>query len=137
MGKYSKFQKKTPKKAGMNPIWRGIGCILIVIVPLMAYGLTVLFAPKIIATGKVPHDLLGYVHFPVWVFRVRILADVAYFIAHINNLWMNIIMFFVMLLILTAVASLLYSFVYAMVGPARYTGTDAPPSKYKAKKYTR
>lgn len=137
MGKYSKFQTKPTKKKVMNPIWRGIGCILIVIVPLMAYGLTILFAPKIIATGKVSHDLLGYVHFPLWVFRVMILGDIAYFIAHINNLWLNIITFLVMLLILTAIASLTYSFVYALIGPARYTATDAPPPKYKAKKYTR
>jgi hypothetical protein len=137
MAKYSKFQFKTPVKRGMNPVWRGIGCILIVVVPLMAYGLTVLFAPKIAATGKVPHDLLGTIHFPSWVFRVGILGDIAYFIAHINNLWLNIITFFVMLLILTAIASLVYSFVYSLIGPARYTATDAPPPKYKAKKYTR
>jgi hypothetical protein len=137
MAKYAKFQKKAAKKRDMNPIWRGIGCILIVIVPLMAYGLTVLVAPTIVATGKVPRELLGYVQFPLWVFKVRILADITYFIAHINNLYMNIITFLVMVLILTAVASLVYSFIYATVGPERYTATDAPPPKYKAKKYTR
>jgi len=121
----------------MNPIWRGIGCILIVIVPLLAYGLMVLFSPLIIATGKVPYQLLGYVHLPEWVFRVRILAGLALFFSSINNLWMNIITFFVMVLILTAVASLLYALVYALIGPARYSSQDAPPSKYQGKKYTR
>lgn len=137
MGKYAKFQRKSPVKRGLNPIWRGIGCILIVTVPLLAYWLMVLFSPLIIATGKVPYQLLGSVHLPEWVFRVRILAGLALFITSINNLWMNIITFFVMVLILTAVASLLYSMVYALIGPARYTPQDAPPSKHKAKKYTR
>ena len=137
MGKYAKFHRKSPVKRGMNPIWRGIGCILIVIVPLLAYGLMVLVSPLIIATGKVPYQLLGYVHLPEWVFRVRILAGIALFFTSISNLWMNIITFFVMVLILTGVTSLLYALAFALIGPARYTSLDAPPSKYKAKKYTR
>jgi hypothetical protein len=137
MAKYSKFQRKSPEKKGMNPIWRGIGCILIIIVPLLAYGLMVLFVPPIIATGKVPYQLLGYVHFPDWIFKVRIGTDIAVFIGGINNLWLNIIIFFVMVLILTTVASLLYSVIYSLVGPARYSALDAPPSKHKVKVYKR
>jgi len=121
----------------MNPIWRGIGCILIVVVPLLAYGMMLVFVPPIIATGKVPYQLLGHVQFPEWAFKVRIVADIASYISSIDNLWMNIITFFVMLLILTAVASLLYSMIYALIGPARYSELDAPPTKYKGKKYTR
>jgi hypothetical protein len=137
MGKYAKYQRKSVEKRGMNPIWRGIGCILIIIVPLMAFGLMVVFTPSIISTGKVPYQLLGHVHFPDWAFKLRITADIASYISSIDNLWMNIITFFVMLLILTAVTSLLYSMIYTLVGPARYSAQDAPPPKYKGKKYTR
>jgi hypothetical protein len=137
MGKYSKFQRKSPAKKGLHPIWRGIGCIFIIVVPLLAYGLMLVFVPPIIATGKVPPQLLGYVHFPDWAFRYRAISGIATFISSLNNLGVNIVTFFVMLLILTAVASLLYSMIYSVVGPARYSQVDAPPSKYKAKKYTR
>jgi len=137
MGKYSKFQHKSPAKKGLHPIWRGIGCILIIVVPLLAFGLMLVFVPPIIATGKVPHQLLGHIQFPEWVSRYRMLSGTATFIHSINNLGVNIVTFFVMLLILTGVASLLYSMIYSVVGPARYTQLDAPPSKYKAKKYTR
>jgi len=137
MGKYAKYQHKSVERRRMNPIWRGIGCILIIIVPLMAFGLMVVFAPSIIATGKVPYQLLGFVHFPDWAFKFRMTAYIASFISSINNLWLNIITFFVMLLILTTVTSLVYSLVYAMVGPARYSAEDAPPPKYKAKAYKR
>ena len=61
----------------------------------------------------------------------------ATFIGSIHNLWMKMLTWFVILLLLTAVASLLYSMIYSLVGPARYTELDALPSKYKAKKYTR
>jgi hypothetical protein len=137
MGKYSKYYRKSVEKAEMHPIWRGIGCILIVIVPLMAFGMMVVFVPPIIATGKVPNQLLGHVQFPDWAFKVRIVSDIAGYIGSIDHLWLKIITFFVMLLILTGVTSLLYSAVYTMVGPARYSALDAPPSKHKAKKYTR
>ncbi len=137
MGKYSKYQRKSAEKKGMNPIWRGIGCLLIVIVPLVSYILMVLLGPLVIATGKIPYQLLGHVNFPAWVWRYRILNGIALFILNLNNLWFNILAFFVILLVLTAVTSLVYSLIYSLVGPARYSETDAPPSKYKAKKYTR
>jgi len=137
MAKYAKYRIKSAEKKGMNPLWRGIGCILIVIVPLMAYGLMLVFVPPLIATGKVPNQLLGYVQFPDWAYKFRAVAGIAGFIGSINNLWMNILTWFVMLLILIAVASLLYSMIYSLVGPARYSELDAPPAKYKAKVYKR
>jgi hypothetical protein len=137
MAKYAKYQRKSPEKKGANPIWRGIGCILIIVVPLLAYGLMLVFVPPIIATGKVPTQLLGHVHFPEWAFKLRISADIARYISSIDNLWINIITFFVILLLLTTVASLLYSMIYTLIGPAQYSELDAPPTKYKGKKYTR
>ena len=137
MGRYSKFHRKSPVKKGLHPIWRGIGCILIIVVPLLAYGLMLVFVPPIIATGKIPYQLLGNVHFPEWAYHYRMLSGIAIFISSINNLLMDIVTFFVMLLLLTGVASLLYSIFYSVVGPVRYSQVDAPPSKYRAKKYTR
>jgi hypothetical protein len=137
MAKYAKYKVKIDENKGMNPIWRGIGCILIVVVPLLAFGLMILIVPSIIATGKVPYQFLGYVHFPDWAYKFQMTADIANFIGSIKDLWVNMITFFVIILILTTVASLLYSWVYSVVGPARYTELDAPPSKHKAKKYTR
>jgi hypothetical protein len=137
MGKYTRYQLKSPVKKVMHPIWRGIGCILIIVIPLMAYGLMLITAPAIIKTGLVPYQLLGYLHFPVWVFRFHITSAIAVFIGSLKNLWFNIIVFFVMLLILAGITSSLYSALYQLVGPARYTSLDAPPSKHKAKRYTR
>jgi hypothetical protein len=137
MGKYSKFQFKPVGKKGKNPIWRGIGCILIVIALVLAYWLTVTFVPSIIATGRVPYQLLGHIHFPDWAYRFRMTTEIASFISRFNNLWMNIITFIVMMVLLTGVGSLVYAMIYSVIGPPRFTAQDAPPSKYKAKKYTR
>lgn len=137
MSKYVKYRIRPTEKQGLNPIWRGIGCILIVVVPLLAFGLTVLIAPTLIATGKVPYQLVGYVHFPDWAYRVIIISSIAHFIGSFKNLWLNIITFFVIVLILTTVASLLYAWIYSLIGPARYTALDAPPSKHKGRAYKR
>lgn len=137
MTKYQKFQRPAHEKKELNPIWRGIGCLLIVIVPLLSYWLMLFAVPLIIATGKVPYQIMGYVHFPPWAFKVQIVAAIASYIGSIENLWLGIITFIVIALILTTVASLLYSLIYALIGPVRYTELDAPPTKYKAKKYTR
>jgi len=137
MAKYAKFQRQSPGKKELNPIWRGIGCILIVIVPVLSYVLMLFFAPLIIATGKVPYQLLGRVQFPEWMFKVKIGVIIANYLGSINNLWLNIITFFVIAMILTTVASLFYTAIYSVVGPARYTELDAPPAKYSPKVYKR
>ena len=137
MGKYTRFQRKAPGKKALNPIWRGIGCILIIVVPLLAFWMMLVLVPPIIATGKVPYQLVGRVHFPEWAFKFKIVGLVATFISSIDNLWISIITFFVMLVILTGFMSLPYAILYSLIGPARYTEMDAPPTKHKVKKYTR
>jgi hypothetical protein len=121
----------------MNPLWRGIGCILIVLVPLITLGLTAIVTPVLSATGYVPHELMGHVIFPDWVFKVPILNAITAFIASINNLWLDLIIFIVILVILTGISSLIYVSVLQVIGPPRYGEKDAPPSKYKAKEYKR
>jgi hypothetical protein len=40
MAKYSMYpepQKEAPKKKPIHPIWRGIGCILLVLIPMVSY----------------------------------------------------------------------------------------------------
>ena len=137
MGKYSKYQRKSEKKPEANPIWRGIGCILIVVVPVISYALMVILTPAIVATGLVPYALLGYVKFPEWVLRTPILSDIALFIGGINDLGLKLIAFFVILLLVAAIFSLLYSLVSQVIGPPRYSDKDAPPSTHKGKIYKR
>jgi hypothetical protein len=137
MGKYVRYHSKTPGKKPMHPVWRGIGCLLIVFVPLLSLWLMTVFVPKIVATGRLPYQLVGPVHFPTWMLRLRFLDGITGFIGSLDNLWIGIITFLVILLILTAIVSISYALIYGAIGPARYTEQDAPPAKYKTKKYTR
>jgi hypothetical protein len=137
MGKYAKYQRKSQKKPEGNPIWRGVGCVLIVVVPLISYGLMIILTPMIKATNLVPYELLGRVTFPDWALRAPVLSDLTFFIGGINDLWLKVLAFFVILLLLTTISSLIYTMVFQLIGPPRYTDTDAPPAKYKAKVYRR
>ena len=137
MSRYDKFTQKSKPKPERNPIWRGIGCILMVIVPLITCALTTLAMPTLVATGLVPLQLLGHITFPDWVHRSVFLGDIASFIGGINNLWLGVLVFFIILLLLTGIFSLIYVMILQVIGPSQYGETDAAPSRYKAKKYTR
>ena len=131
------YQRKPAQKAQINPIWRGIGCILMVLLPLVTCGLTVLFTPMLAATNLAPLELMGYIRFPEWAYRWPITADIANFIGSINNLGLDLVVFVAILVLIIGIASLIYVAVLQFIGPPRYTELDAPPSGYKPKKYTR
>ncbi len=138
MAKYAKYERKTNRtKKAMNPIWRGIGCIMIFVVPLMAYGLAVLFVPAIEASGLLPHELFRRVILPEWTYTTPVIGPAASFISSIDNLWGMIMFFFIFLLVLSGVFSMLYAGIYQIVGPQQYSPLDAEPTKYKAKHYKR
>jgi hypothetical protein len=137
MGHYLRYQRKPREKKEPNPIWRGIGCLTIVIFLILAYWITTTFNTQLIATGKIPSGFLGYVHFPAWVFKLRFLSVIATFIGSINNFWLINIMFFMILLILFVVTTFIGVLIYNLLGPARYTDLDAPPTKRRAKVYKR
>ena len=84
-----------------------------------------------------PCELLGYIHFPDWVYKVPVLSGIASLIGGINNLGLGIVVFFVILVLLTGIFSLIYVTVLQIIGPPRYAEMDAPPSKHKAKRYKR
>jgi peptidoglycan/LPS O-acetylase OafA/YrhL len=108
MGRYSLFHNPQRKKPEAHPLWRGVGCIIMVALPLITFGLTVLSIPKLLMTNLVPYQLLGRVDFPVWVFHTPFLSSVAFFIRSINNLWLGLLVFIIILVLLTGISSLIY-----------------------------
>jgi hypothetical protein len=137
MGRYSHFHNPPKKKPEVDPLWRGVGCIIMVALPLITVGLTILSIPKLVATGLVPYQLMGRVIFPIWVFRTPVLSSVAIFIQSINNLWLGLIVFVVILVLISGISSVIYVSVLQVIGPPRYTEQDAPPTGYKPKVYKR
>ena len=133
MGKYAKYQRTSTKirPTPLHPIWRGIGCILWVIVPLLSYGLAVLVVGWVKPTGLIPYQLLGNPQFSPSTYNLPVLGFIAQFISSLNDLAAISLFFIAMLLVLTGLATTLYAVMYRWVGPARYSPIDAPPERYK------
>jgi hypothetical protein len=138
MAKYAKYAKQRQLKPERpHPVWRGIGCLLMIIVPTMAYALAVIVVPIMEATNKLPYELFQPIRFPDWVLRTKVLGGAAHFISSIDNLGALLIFFFIALIVLAGLFSFLYTLVYQKIGPPRYGVLDAPPSRHRPGKHSR
>jgi len=138
MAKYSKYEKKSKRgQKDINPIWRGIGCILIIIVPAISYAVTVLVLPAIHATGILPRELFMRVRLPDWTYQAPVIGGIANFLSSIDNLGALLIFFVLILLVLSSLFSIIYAAIAQAIGPARYSDVDAEPTRHKGKSVSR
>jgi hypothetical protein len=108
-----------------------------IIVPIISYFLSHVFLQAAKDRSLVPPELLGYFHFPDWIWGIPFLNTIAAFLASLKDVWATLIFFFVTLFILAGLISLVYSAIYQQIGPPRYSELDAIPSKRKTKEYKR
>jgi len=137
--KYQSFNKKEfvrPYK--IHPIWRGIGFLLMVLVPIMALAAALVLTEMGFEQGwPFMRELRGTVRLPDIMYVIPVVRNFAGWISSINNFPAKALFFVGMLLVFSGIMSLLYAMIYRLVGPPRYTPLDAPASKAKVKRYTR
>jgi len=113
MGKFSQYetavrQKERPWR--VHPIWRGIGCLLFLLVPVMSYaGAKLLFAANY-RNGWLPTPgelLVSPLGLPI-------------------N-YMELILLILLIFIGFGILITIYSAVYRFIGPPKYGPTDAEP----------
>jgi hypothetical protein len=138
MGKYQKFQQDKPRQqVVVHPVWRGIGFLLIVLVPLMAWAaanITLDYGLK--AGWPIPADLLGppTMRMPAIAYRVQVFVQIANWVGTLNNFNILGIFWLFYVTVFSAIMSLIYAVVYRMFGPPRYSAVDAPPSNRRARR---
>lgn len=139
MSKYSKYQKPPIGQIRYtHPIWRGIGFLLMIIVPILSYAAATLIVRYGVQHGwPFPAALIGYTKFPDWVWETPVLPLIAAPIANYRDLWAILLVFVVLIFLLSGFFSTLYAILYRFTGPPRYTALDAPPPKHKPKAYKR
>ena len=139
MTKYSSVsQRRVPPPIRPHPVWRGIGCLLTLIVPIMSYALAVLSVKIAVDRNwPMPYQWMGYPVMPVTLWKVVGLAPLLIFIQSQNNLYVVLAFTFFYIVVFGAVVSLGYAVLYKFVGPPRYGPQDAPPPKFKVKRYKR
>ncbi|HEX7974486.1 MAG TPA: hypothetical protein VF498_08775 [Anaerolineales bacterium] len=119
MGKYTKFEapRAARKPWTIHPIWRGIGCLLLVLIPILSYAGAVLLVQTNLMQGWIflPRELIHTVTLPL-------VGPVPFLLA-------NLLTALLLSLLGFGVLTLLYTLVYKMVGPSRYGPLDAPPER--------
>lgn len=122
MGRYNpNSMSRMPKnrKTGVHPIWRGIGFVLMIIIPFMAYAGTMLLLEQNRMNGwvQIPSDLLAVGSDPL--------------------LYVKIILTVFLIFLLYSIFLLFTFVINSLFGPPRYGPTDAPPTSYRGRRYKR
>lgn len=118
---------------------RGIGCIMIIIVPILAYGLAGLLVNYAMSRGwPIPPSWLGPPTIHPLLLRLQGLQSIILFLQLQNNLEANLAFALVLTIVIGGIMSIIYGYVYTLFGPPRYGPQDAPPIRgVKVKRYKR
>lgn len=126
--KYQRGQEERPWK--VHPVWRGIGCFLIILVPIMAWAGSSLFLDRFTMI-PLPPALLKPVLLPYTT-----MPQIDKLILPVNNilglggvLYGHLFFMIIFMVIGFGVMSILYALLYRLVGPPRYSQFDVPPIK--------
>ncbi|MEW5939284.1 MAG: hypothetical protein AB1750_06470 [Chloroflexota bacterium] len=140
MGKYgATYQKATPRRSNEpHPIWRGIGCLIMLIVPAISFALSMATVQYATRRGiQLPPSLTGYPVMPEFLFKVPGLVRILTWIEAQYNLYAYLAITFFFMVLVAGVIALLYALIYRISAPPRFSGYDAPPPNIKVKKYKR
>lgn len=127
-----------PRNRGVHPVMRGIGCIMMVIVPILAYGVSLLLVDYGTRNGwPIPPDWLGTPTFNPLLWRISGVASILPFLQAQTNLTANLIFTAAITIVTGGLMSVLFGYIYQIFAPPRYGPTDVPPPRIKTKRYKR
>ena len=117
---------------------RGIGCIMMVLVPILAYGIAVLLVNYGAERGwPIPANWFGPLSVHPLLMNVQGLRPIFAWLQTINNLEANLVFAIVTTIVIGGLMSMIYGYVYTLFGPPKYGPQDAPPVRVKVKRYKR
>lgn len=138
MGKYqSGIRREEPRPAGPHPIWRGIGCLLIVLIPIISFAAADVSIPFFQRQGLVPRELMYTPQTPDWLWIAPPVAQTYQFLFGRPGILATLTLTFIYIILIGGVLSVFYAFMYRLAAPSRYGPMDAPPIRGKVKKYKR
>ena len=122
----------------LPPIWRGIGCLLILFFPIVSYILAAWIIGIAVANNwPMPYQLMGFPVMPAILSNSPDLVPLINFIEAQNNLYAILLVTLLLVVALGTLMSLIYSVIYKFVGPPQYGSLDAPPPKVAPRSYKR
>jgi hypothetical protein len=140
MGKYTTYNRTPPKprNVGVHPVMRGIGCIMMIVVPLLAYGTALFLVDYGIRQGwPIPPNWLQPIRIHPLLLRLQGLEPIWNFLLVQDNLIAVLVFTIAITIVVGGIMSVLYGYMYTLFGPPRYGPQDAPPIRVKVKRYKR
>jgi hypothetical protein len=112
----------------VHPVMRGIGCVMMVVVPILAYGIAVILVNYGASHGwPIPPNWFGPPAIHPFLWTVPGLIPMLQFIQVQNNLEANLIFTIALVVVIGGIMSIIYGYVYALFGPPQY-GPQIPKS---------
>ena len=123
-------RQKEQKPWKINPVWRGIGCVLILLVPIMAWFATNLFLQSN-EKMVLPWELTKVVEIPYTKISVidQVILPINRYFASTGFVFGQVFFTIIFSVIGFGALAFLYSILYRVVGPPRYGPFDVPPNK--------
>jgi hypothetical protein len=132
MTKYNSLARQRPikKPERPNPIWRGIGCLIIIIVPLMSFAAAKLLIDYGLQQGwAIPNELLGYPKLPEELDAIPSIKFLLSPITRWPNSYAYLTLSLVFIMFFGGLLSFIYALAYRFVGPPRWGPYDLPPTR--------
>ncbi len=139
MGRYSSSTSQKPSSKQAQKPSSGLGCLMMLVIPAIsiAAGIqTVAYALEN-QLRIIPQQLLGNPRLPDIVYKSSGLFIIFGRLAKMPNLYAQIAVSIVYMLLLGSLISLAYAVLHGLANPNRYGPTDAPPEKIRITKKSR
>jgi len=116
---------------------RGIGCLLLVLVPIFSYGVGDVLAKQGVGWQVLPGSWYVRMNFPEWFYSLGGLNSIAAWLGGIDNLPATLAIGTIVAIVVGGILSIVYGYMYSMLSPSKYGTMDVPPPRVKTKKYKR
>jgi drug/metabolite transporter (DMT)-like permease len=139
MGKYSSriVKPSMPKRNTVNPYMQGIGCLLILIVPVFSYAVGDVLAGQGFGYPLLPREWYGYLTFPTWLSTLAGLSFVLQRLSSIPHLPATLAIAVIVMIVVGGITAVIFGWMYSLLAPSQYGPMDVPPPRVKTKKYKR
>lgn len=142
VSKHNTFEAEKPPLPKIHPVWRGLGFVMILLTPVMAWAgaevtVEILRGLEDRYIKSFFYGLSGSLTVPSWLNIVPMLAQAWRAIATYPDIKAKLVLFFLWLIAFSGVLSVLYAMLYRLIGPPRYGPQDIPAPRKRAKRYTR
>lgn len=133
MAKYRTYLPQKPAKPREpHPVWRGIGCVILIAMPILAWGIgegVLQWALK--GNLNLPAEWLTPPQWPGWMWRLQPLYPLLAYTQTWQYFLARVIFYIAALLFLSAFITTLYAFLYARLAPRDPTRDLVPRRKIR------